>query len=72
MFLAAWNYLIKTRTTIEAKSEPSIIKKINKVLNSNTKKLENMSKRCRKFILKNYSDKNIINKYISLIKIYEN
>ena len=62
----------KNGYTIKAKSEISIIKEINKVLNSKKKKLENMSKRCRKFILKNYSDKYIINKYIKLTKIYEN
>ena len=47
----------------------SIGNKIDKVLNLEKKKIYSMSKICRKFILDNYSDKKIINKYIYFTKL---
>lgn len=54
---------------IKTNDVKSVSDKISKVLNLKKKNINSMSKICRRFIIDNYSDKKIINKYINFTKL---
>lgn len=55
-------YLVKTKNMISLQKKIELFSKLNK------KVINKMSYNCRKFIIKNYSDEKIIEKYLKLIK----